>query len=244
MALYGSVPLLLNLHNKISRPTFSGFLWLNPSESWIRLNRNPGEPSETGHPKSAESSARVRTSSTFISETGTIDFAMFAGPTASAVLSQYHFASGFPAPAPLFAMAKHQCRWNYNDEADIAAVEKGFDDHEIPMDVLWLDIEHTDGKKYFTWHPQHFPTPEQMITKLAKNGRKLVAIVDPHIKKEAGYPVYDTLLSQNAVIRNSNADGTPGEAFEGWCWPGTSVYPDFIDSRVRPICVPIHIVHQ
>ena len=26
-----------------------------------------------------------------------------------------------------------------------------FDENDIPMDVMWLDIEHTDGKKYFTW---------------------------------------------------------------------------------------------
>lgn len=28
------------------------------------------------------------------------------------------------------------------------SVDKGFDDHDIPYDVLWLDIEHTDGKKW------------------------------------------------------------------------------------------------
>ena len=27
------------------------------------------------------------------------------------------------------------------------SVDAGFDDHDIPYDVLWLDIEHTDGKK-------------------------------------------------------------------------------------------------
>jgi len=27
-------------------------------------------------------------------------------------------------------------------------VDNGFDEHDIPYDVLWLDIEHTDGKKY------------------------------------------------------------------------------------------------
>ena len=31
------------------------------------------------------------------------------------------------------------------------SVEGKFDEHDIPMDVMWLDIEHTDGKKYFTW---------------------------------------------------------------------------------------------
>ena len=41
----------------------------------------------------------------------------------------------------------HQCRWNYRDEADVHAVDSGFDDHEIPYDVIWLDIEHTNGKR-------------------------------------------------------------------------------------------------
>jgi mannosyl-oligosaccharide alpha-1,3-glucosidase len=42
----------------------------------------------------------------------------------------------------------HQCRWNYRDEADTLAVDAGFDDHDIPYDVIWLDIEHTDGKRF------------------------------------------------------------------------------------------------
>ena len=27
------------------------------------------------------------------------------------------------------------------------SVDAGFDNYDIPYDVLWLDIEHTDGKK-------------------------------------------------------------------------------------------------
>jgi alpha 1,3-glucosidase len=27
-------------------------------------------------------------------------------------------------------------------------VDDGFEQHEIPYDVLWLDIEHTNGKRY------------------------------------------------------------------------------------------------
>ncbi len=30
------------------------------------------------------------------------------------------------------------------------AVEQMFEDLDYPMDVIWLDIEHTDGKRYFT----------------------------------------------------------------------------------------------
>ena len=47
-----------------------------------------------------------------------------------------------------WAIASHQCRWNYNDEEDVRQVDEGFDNHDIPYDALWLDIEYTDGKKY------------------------------------------------------------------------------------------------
>ena len=48
----------------------------------------------------------------------------------------------------MFALAYHQSRWNYNDEDDVRSVDEGFDRHDIPLDVIWLDIEYTDRKKY------------------------------------------------------------------------------------------------
>ena len=47
----------------------------------------------------------------------------------------------------MFALGYHQCRWNYRDEADTLAVDAAFDVHNIPYDVIWLVIEHTDGKR-------------------------------------------------------------------------------------------------
>jgi alpha 1,3-glucosidase len=49
---------------------------------------------------------------------------------------------------PRWALGYHQCRWNYNDVADVVSVLDNFDKHNLPVDVLWLDIEHTDQKKY------------------------------------------------------------------------------------------------
>jgi alpha-glucosidase (family GH31 glycosyl hydrolase) len=37
-----------------------------------------------------------------------------------------------------------------SDEKDVASVEKNFEQLDYPVDVIWLDIEHTDGKRYFT----------------------------------------------------------------------------------------------
>ena len=61
-------------------------------------------------------------------------------------------------------------------------VDSKFEEHDFPYDVLWLDIEHTDGKRYFTWDKNLFPNPKSMIDEVASRGRKMVTIVDPHIK--------------------------------------------------------------
>eukprot|EP01121_Diplochlamys_sp_Union-15-3_P010462 TRINITY_DN2937_c0_g2_i5.p1 TRINITY_DN2937_c0_g2~~TRINITY_DN2937_c0_g2_i5.p1 ORF type:complete len:647 (-),score=113.04 TRINITY_DN2937_c0_g2_i5:37-1704(-) len=125
-------------------------------------------------------------------------------------------------------MAYHQCRWNYKDEFDVATVDLEFDIKNIPYDVIWLDIEHTDGKRYFTWDTHYFPTPEKMQENIASKGRKMVTIVDPHIKRDSGYTVYKEAQDHGYYIKDRH-----GSEYQGWCWPGTSSYLDFSDSKVR-----------
>ncbi len=57
----------------------------------------------------------------------------------------------------------------------LCSVDEGFDKHDIPYDVLWLDIEHTDGKRYLTWDTAKFPTSDVMQNNLAAKGRKVGA---------------------------------------------------------------------
>lgn len=83
--------------------------------------------------------------------------------------------SGTQAFPPIFALGYHQCRWNYNDQEDVQAVDAGFDEHDIPYDFIWLDIEHTDGKRYFTWDPHKFGMPKDMLQGLKDKKRKVGA---------------------------------------------------------------------
>lgn len=76
------------------------------------------------------------------------------GLLALQVSAQYASLTGTTALPQYFAIGYHQCRWNYRDQADVAAVDTGFDDNDMPYDVIWLDIEHTDGKRYSS-HPIH-----------------------------------------------------------------------------------------
>ncbi len=117
--------------------------------------------------------------------------------------------------------AYHQCRWNYINEQDVKDVDRKFDKHKIPYDVIWLDIEYLDSKKYFTWDPLTFSDPADLQNHLDQHSRKLVAIIDPHIKNTPKYPVVDELKSKGLAVKNKE-----GEIFEGWCWPGSSHWVD------------------
>lgn len=52
-------------------------------------------------------------------------------------------------------------------------MDAGFDVHDVPYDAIWLDIEHTDGKRYFTWDKQKFQNPRKMQEHLRKKKRKV-----------------------------------------------------------------------
>uniref|UniRef100_A0A5B6ZFQ5 Glucosidase II subunit alpha n=1 Tax=Davidia involucrata TaxID=16924 RepID=A0A5B6ZFQ5_DAVIN len=177
--IYGSIPFMIS-HGK-ARGT-SGFFWLNSAEMQIDV---------LGSGWNAESSISLpsdqnRIDTLWMSEAGVVDAFFFVGPGPKDVVRQYISVTGTPALPQLFATAYHQCRWNYRDEEDVENVDSKFDEHDIPYDVLWLDIEHADGKKYFTWDRVLFPNPEEMQKKLAAKGRHMVTIVDPHMKRDEG----------------------------------------------------------
>ena len=70
------------------------------------------------------------------------------------------------------------------------------------MDVLWLDIEHTNGKRYFTWDPSKFGDPARMQAALAHTGRKMVTIIDPHLKADDGYSVFQEARALTPLAPN------------------------------------------
>ncbi|KAK0397094.1 hypothetical protein QR680_001980 [Steinernema hermaphroditum] len=227
MALYGSVPYIIAHNPKQS----ASVLWLNAAETWIDIDSSTADKGVLASlvDKFRSSQEVPQIDAHFMSESGLIDVFLFLGPTPNDVFRQYSTLTGvYPLP-PQFAIAYHQCRWNYNDEEDVANVHAGFDEHDIPMDVLWLDIEHTDGKKYFTWDPVKFANPQKMINELAAKGRKMVTIIDPHIKKDDGYHVYKDAKDLGFFIKDK--DGA--KDYEGHCWPGASMYLDFVNPAVR-----------
>uniref|UniRef100_A0A673JH39 Neutral alpha-glucosidase AB n=1 Tax=Sinocyclocheilus rhinocerous TaxID=307959 RepID=A0A673JH39_9TELE len=226
MALYGAVPVLIS-H---STDRTMGIFWLNAAETWVDISSNTAGKMMFGKILDfvQVSSEAPQTDVRWISESGIIDVFIMLGPKPADVFTQYASLTGTQSFPPLTALAYHQCRWNYNDQEDVKSVDQGFDEHDIPYDFIWLDIEHADGKRYFTWDPSKFPQPKEMLQGLMDKRRKLVAIVDPHIRVDNGYKIHNEILSKNFYVKNKD-----GGDYEGWCWPGNSGYPDFTNPEMR-----------
>uniref|UniRef100_A0A672MZS7 Neutral alpha-glucosidase AB n=1 Tax=Sinocyclocheilus grahami TaxID=75366 RepID=A0A672MZS7_SINGR len=226
MALYGSIPVML-AHN--TQRTM-GIFWLNAAETWALYIIISYYSTVFGKMLDfvQGSSEKPQTDIRWISESGIIDVFIMLGPKPSDVFSQYASLTGTQSFPPLASLGYHQCRWNYNDQEDVKSVDQGFDQHDIPYDFIWLDIEHADGKRYFTWDPHKFSQPKEMLQGLMDKRRKMVAIVDPHIKVDSGYKIHSEITSKDFYVKNKD-----GRNYEGWCWPGNSGYPDFTIPEMR-----------
>lgn len=59
-------------------------------------------------------------------------------------------------------------------------------------------------RRYFTWDPVNFPNPKDMIKTLALKDRKLVVVIDPHIKQDPEYKIYTDAVEKGLFVKYSN----------------------------------------
>jgi alpha 1,3-glucosidase len=227
MTLYGAIP-FMQAHRKDSTV---GVFWLNAAETWIDIIKSTTTP----NPLSLGKNAKTNTHTHWISESGRLDLFVFLGPSPKEISKTYGELTGYTQLPQQFAIGYHQCRWNYVTDEDVKEVNAKFDKYQIPYDVIWLDLEYTDDRKYFTWDPLTFPDPKGMQEKLDETERKLVVLIDPHIKKADNYYVSDELRSKNLAVLNKD-----GEIYDGWCWPGSSNWVDCFNPAARVWWTALH----
>ncbi len=127
-----------------------------------------------------------------------------------------------PLP-PLWALGYHQSRWGYGGHDDLLELDRKFTENKIPCDSLWLDLDYMDGFRIFTVAEKAFPHGVAATNEgLSESGRRIIPIIDPGVKHDPGYRVYDDGLAQDVFCQN--AEGNP---FIGMVWPGETVFPDF-----------------
>ncbi|MDN5338696.1 MAG: alpha-glucosidase [Thermotogaceae bacterium] len=129
---------------------------------------------------------------------------------------------------PIWAFGHQQSRYSYETEKELFNIAYKYRKKQIPCDVLYLDIDYMDSYKVFTWNKENFPKPHRMTEKLHEIGFKLSAIIDPGIKVEEDYEIYEEGKTKGFFIKDSN-----GKDFEGAVWPGRVNFPDFLREDVR-----------
>lgn len=147
---------------------------------------------------------------------------IFAGPQMAAILTGYTWLTGRMLAPPLWALGYHQCRWHHYTQATVEALAARHRAHNLPCDALWLDIEYMDGYRVFTWNEEAFPDVPGMLARLAEQGYRTITIVDPGVKYEPGYWVFDQALERDVLCRTEG-----GAIYLGQVWPGKTAFPDF-----------------
>ncbi len=150
------------------------------------------------------------------------------GPSPQDVLRKLGVLTGTMELPPLWALGYQQARWSYTPDTRVREIADEFRARSIPCDVIWLDINYMNGFRIFTFDEESFPNPSDLNDYLHGKGFKSVWILDPGVKVEPGYPVYDEGLEGDHFIRKPD-----GELFVEGSWPGESVWPDYTDPGAR-----------
>jgi alpha-glucosidase len=153
---------------------------------------------------------------------------LFAGPSMADILRDYTWLTGRTQLPPIWALGYHQCRWHeysQQDVLDLAAKHRALD---IPVDTLWLDIDYMDGYRVFTWNDKLFPDVASMLAALREDGIRVITIIDPGVKFEPGYEVFDAGLEREVFCLTEG-----GDIYIGQVWPGNTAFPDFVNPEAR-----------
>ena len=92
---------------------------------------------------------------------------------------------------PFWAFGYQQCRWSYHNAEAVENVIKSYDDAEIPLDCVYLDIDYMERYKDFTVNREAFPNFEEFVADKKARNIHLIPIIDAGVKKEDGYDVYE-----------------------------------------------------
>ena len=169
-----------------------------------------------------------RNVTSFWADGGEMNYYFFYGPEMSKVVKAYTNLTGTPELPPMWAMGYHQSKWSYFPESNVKALAAKFRELRIPCDALYLDIDYMDGFRCFTWDKKKFPDPKRMMAELNEDGFKTVVMIDPGIKIDKDYWVYQEAMEEDYFCKRGD-----GPYMKGKVWPGECHFPDFTNPEVR-----------
>ncbi len=152
----------------------------------------------------------------------------FAGPTPADVLRQYTDLTGRMPLPPRWALGHHQGRWSYYTDQEVREIATQFRERNHPCESLWLDIDHMDGFRTFTWNTHSFPDVSGLTREMMEQGFHIIPVINPGIKTDRDYLVYHQALAKGYLCRKQG-----GDLYMGTGWPDDCSFADFSRAQVR-----------
>lgn len=166
---------------------------------------------------------------------GALDLYVFTGETIGELIDLYTQLTGRPFLPPKWALGYQQSRHSYESGQEVRNIVEGFRRHDLPLDALYLDILCMDGYRVFSLDPKAFAQTPELVDDLLAEGVRVIPIVDPGVKRDPHYRVYQQGMSADYFVQSAQ-----GDPWQGRVWPGESVWPDFFQPRVQAWWQDLH----
>jgi len=144
------------------------------------------------------------------------------------VINQLAVLIGKMEMPPLWAIGYQQSRYSYVPDTRIKGIADTLRMKKLPCDVIWMDINYMERFKIFTFDKVQIPDPKSLNDYLHQKGFKSIWMIDPGVKAEKDYFVYESGSKGNHWILNPDK-----KEFNGKVWPGKCAFPDFTRPETR-----------
>ncbi|MCR1962087.1 glycoside hydrolase family 31 protein [Clostridium perfringens] len=159
---------------------------------------------------------------------GQIQYYFIPGENIKEVVKNYTALTGRMEMPPLWSLGYQQCRFSYFSQEEVRELVKTFEEKDIPLDVVYLDIDYMDGFRVMTFKTPNFDDAAGLIGDLKEKGIRTITIIDPGVKVDEEYDVFKRGKEGNHFTKKLD-----GEMFIGAVWPGDSAFPDFSNKDCR-----------
>ena len=159
---------------------------------------------------------------------GQIQYYFIPGENIKEVVKNYTALTGRMEMPPLWSLGYQQCRFSYFSQGEVRELVKTFEEKDIPLDVVYLDIDYMDGFRVMTFKTPNFDDAAGLISDLKEKGIRTITIIDPGVKVDEEYDVFKRGKEGNHFTKKLD-----GEMFIGAVWPGDSAFPDFSNKDCR-----------
>ena len=164
----------------------------------------------------------------FHTETPDYDLYLLSGGNENAICREFRTLIGRSYIPPRWAFGLAQSRWGYKTEEDVREVARQYKEHDLPLDMICMDIEYMQDYADFTVNKERFPDLTKLSADLKAQGIRLVPIIDAGVRVDPNNSTCTEGLEKGYFCKK--ADGTP---FVAAVWPGKAYFADFLRPEVR-----------